>query len=41
MEFAHYGINSNNISAALEWYNNHLGIIGDRWFGDSETQTLR
>ena len=37
IRFAHYGINSNNISAALEWYNNHLGIIpSDKlWFGDS------
>ena len=34
IRFAHNGINSNNISAALEWYNNHLGIIpSDKlWF---------
>ena len=27
VRFAHYGINSNDIPAALEWYNEHLGII--------------
>ena len=27
VRFGHYGINSNNIPAALEWYNEHLGII--------------
>ena len=38
IRFAHYGINSNNISLALEWYQRHLGIIpSDKlWFGDSE-----
>ena len=27
VRFAHYGINTNDIPAALEWYNEHLGII--------------
>lgn len=27
IRFGHYGINSNDIPAALEWYNEHLGII--------------
>ena len=27
VRFGHYGINSNDIPAALEWYNEHLGII--------------
>ncbi len=38
IRFAHYGINSNNISLALEWYQRHLGIIpSDKlWMGDSE-----
>ena len=27
VRFGHYGINVNDIPAALEWYNEHLGII--------------
>ena len=27
IRFGHYGINSNDIPGALEWYNEHLGII--------------
>ena len=45
VRFAHYGINSNDIPAALEWYNEHLGIIAtDKLFQgdpkDSETPMM-
>ena len=42
VRFAHYGINTNDIPAALEWYNEHLGIIAtDKLFqGDPKKSRI-
>ena len=38
IRFAHYGINSKDISKAMDWYKKHLGVIpSDKlWAGDSK-----